>query len=117
MPAGPKESLKEAREKLTKALQRAEASLEKWRPPADYESPLPTPAAVSSMQAAASSREQTITLVFANDSGADGDFVTSIPERRSRWHIICSRQVASTILRRVQSRLIRRTRLCLKSLD
>ena len=52
---------------------------------------------VSAMDAARSSRDRAITLIFGNDSGADGDVVTAVPEALTFYLFdICSgRNLAS----------------------
>ncbi len=71
---GLKHDLVEDRKKVEKQLQQFRAIV-------DAQKVLATEVVnVSAMDAAKSAREETITVIFANDSGADGDFVTAVPE-------------------------------------
>ncbi len=82
--AGLKKALDDERAKVTKLLKQSRTGVHVWEPTEDVELPsglsVDEVVGVCAMDAAKSARESMIALIFANDSGGDGDFVTAIPE-------------------------------------
>jgi hypothetical protein len=80
--SGLKKKIQEKIEKVQKTLENCKACAKKWRP--DKGTVLPNlnggASPFSALNASESAREKKITLVFGNDSGADGDCVTALPE-------------------------------------